>query len=88
MFNTKTISKLYTPEQVADILQLSTNTVYSLIKRGEIIAKKIGKVYRISANSIFFVFSGLDADLFQKQQEDFNNLTLIEKELTQARLDL
>lgn len=39
MFNTKTISKLYTPEQVGDILQLSTNTVYSLIKRGEIIAK-------------------------------------------------
>jgi len=88
MFDTKTISKLYTPEQVGDILQLSTNTVYSLIKRGEIIAKKIGKVYRISANSIFFAFSGLDADLFQKQQEDFSNLSLIEKELTQARKNL
>jgi len=81
MFNTKTISKLYTPEQVGDILQLSTNTVYSLIKRGEIIAKKI-------ANSIFFAFSGLDADLFQKQQEDFGNLSLIEKELTQVRQNL
>ncbi len=88
MFNTKNISKLYTPEQVADIFQLSTNTVYSLIKRGEIIAKKIGKVYRISANSIFFAFSGLDADLFQKQQEDFNNLSPIEKELTQVRESL
>lgn len=88
MFNTKTISKLYTPEQVADILQLSTNTVYSLIKRGEIIAKKIGKVYRISANSIFFAFSGLDADLFQKQQVDFSNLAQIKKELTLARKDL
>jgi len=88
MFSIKTISKLYSPEQVAEILQLSTNTVYSLIKRGEIVAKKIGKVYRISANTIFFTFSGLDADLFQKQQEDFNNLSLIEKELIQARQDL
>ena len=88
MFNTKTISKLYTPEQVGDILQLSTNTIYSLIKRGEIIAKKIGKVYRISANSIFFAFSGLDSDLFQKQQEDFSNLSQIEKELTQIRQNL
>lgn len=38
-------TKTYTPEQVADILQLNKNTVYDLIKRGEIIAKKLGKVY-------------------------------------------
>ena len=37
--------KTYTPEQVAEILQLSKNTIYALISRGEIIAKKLGKVY-------------------------------------------
>ncbi|MGB6882185.1 MAG: helix-turn-helix domain-containing protein, partial [Microgenomates group bacterium] len=36
--------RTYTPEQVAEILQLSKNTVYELINRGEIIAKRIGKV--------------------------------------------
>ena len=49
-------AQVYTPDQVAQILQLSTNTVYDLINRGEIIAKKIGKVYRIPANSLSFIF--------------------------------
>src|SRR3989304_9385043 len=57
------LPKTYTPEQVAEILQLSKNTIYDLISRGEIIAKKIGKVYRIPAASLSFVFTGLDEDL-------------------------
>jgi excisionase family DNA binding protein len=39
MFSTK----VYNPDQVAEILQLSSNTVYDLIGRGEIVAKKSGK---------------------------------------------
>lgn len=66
--------KVYTPEQVADILQLSKNTVYELIKRGEIVAKKVGKAYRVPASSISFVFTGLDYDLYQAQEEDERNL--------------
>jgi len=60
---------MYTPDQVAQILQLSKNTVYALINRGEIVAKRIGKVYRIPASSIFFAFSGLDYDLYLKESE-------------------
>lgn len=42
--NSQIISaKVYTPEQVADMLQLSKNTVYDLLGRGEIIAKKLAK---------------------------------------------
>ena len=77
--------KVYTPEQVADILQLSKNTVYELINRGEIIAKKIGKVYRIPASSISFAFTGLDFDLYQAQEKDLENLPKIEKELSSIR---
>ena len=45
MLNTNTgLAKAYTPDQVAQMLQLSKNTVYELINRGEIVAKKIGRV--------------------------------------------
>lgn len=85
MFNNPTISQVYTPEQVAEILQLSKNTVYDLIQKGEIIAKKIGKVYRIPASSISFVFTGLDADLYQAQQEDLKIVPQIQNELSKVR---
>lgn len=81
MFNTK----VYTPEQVAEMLQLSKNTVYGLIARGEIIAKKIGNVYRIPARSIAFVFNGLDADLSDAQALDEQSLPRIERALTDVR---
>jgi len=81
-------AKVYTPEQVAQILQLSKNTVYDLINRGEIIAKKIGKVYRIPASSISFVFTGLDYDLYQAQKEDFKQLDKVQKEISKARTRL
>ena len=84
MFSTK----VYTPEQVADILQLSKNTVYDLIGRGEIVAKRIGKVYRIPANSIAFAFTGLDYDLYRAEQEDLKKISRVQKELKRARAKL
>lgn len=84
MFSTK----VYTPDQVAEILQLSSNTVYDLISRGEILAKKIGKVYRIPANSISFALTGLDYDLYLAEQEDKKNLPVIEGVLAEARTQL
>lgn len=81
-------TKVYTPEQVADILQLSKNTVYDLIQRGEIIAKKIGKVYRVPASSISFVFTGLDYDLLLAEKEDQRNLPKIQSELSKIRSKL
>ena len=56
MINTQTLPKAYTPKQVAIMLQLSKNTIYQLINRGEIVAKKIGKVYRIPVSSLSFIF--------------------------------
>lgn len=84
MFSTK----VYTPDQVAEILQLSSNTVYDLISRGEILAKKIGKVYRIPANSISFALTGLDYDLYLAEQEDKKNLSGVEDALADARAQL
>ena len=36
-----------TPEQVAQYLQLTTDTVYRLIRRKELAATKIGRHYRV-----------------------------------------
>ncbi len=77
--------KVYTPEQVADMLQLSKNTIYELINRGEIVVKRIGKVYRIPVTSLFFAFSGLDYDLYQAEQIDLEKLPKIQQELSKAR---
>ena len=76
---------MYTPEQVSKMLQVSTNTVYSLIKKGEIIAKKLGRVYRIPQSSISYVFMGIDNDIYLKELEDIKNMDIIEKELSLIR---
>lgn len=85
MISNQNLPKVYTPEQVAGILQLSKNTIYDLISRGEIVAKKIGKVYRIPASSLSFVFTGLDEDIYKSQQEDLKNIAKIERELSKVR---
>lgn len=77
--------KVYTPEQAAELLQLSKNTVYELIGRGEIVAKRLGKVYRIPAASLSFVFSGLDYDLYQADMADRNQLNKVESALEAVR---
>ncbi len=88
MISNVTLAKVYTPEQVAGMLQLSKNTVYELINRGEIVAKKIGRVYRIPASSISFVFTGLDYDLYKAQREDLKELSKIQEEIAKVRATL
>lgn len=88
MINTQVLPKAYTPEQVAQMLQLSKNTVYQLINRGEIVAKKIGKVYRIPQTSLSFLFSGLDSDLYQVEKEDLKNIARVQKTLSKVRKSL
>ena len=88
MIRNMNVLQTYTPEQVAKILQLSKNTVYDLINRGEIVAKRIGKVYRIPAKSLSFVFEGLDYDLYQAEQEDLKNLPKVKKALSKTRSNL
>lgn len=79
------MAQTYTPEQVAGILQLSRNTVYELINRGEIVAKRIGKVYRVPVSSLSFVFTGLDYDLFQAERQDLRSIEKVQKEIAKAR---
>jgi putative molybdopterin biosynthesis protein len=88
MLNQLQIPQMYTPEQVATFLQLKKNTVYDLINRGEIVAKKIGKVYRISATSLYFALTGLDYDLYLAEKEDNKNIGKIQDELTNIRKTL
>lgn len=83
MFNN--INTAYTPEQVAEMLQLSKNTVYDLIGRGEIVAKKFGKVYRIPAMSLSFLFTGMDEDIYKAQTEDEKNIKEVENTLQDVR---
>ena len=85
MLSNPNIARMYTPEQIAEALQLSKNTVYELISRGEIIAKKIGRVYRIPASSVSYLFTGLDFDLYSREQEDLKVLPQIKKALKKAR---
>lgn len=75
----------YTPKQVAKTLQLSTATIYNLIDRGELSAKKYGKAYRIPQTELSFIETGLDFDLYQAQKQDLTNIKQIKKELTQTR---
>ncbi|MBI2085820.1 helix-turn-helix domain-containing protein [Candidatus Daviesbacteria bacterium] len=88
MFSNQNLPRVYTPEQVAEMLQLSKNTVYDLISRGEIVAKKIGKVYRIPQSSISFIFSGLDEDLQKAEKEDLKKIPKIHRELSRVRSKL
>ena len=85
MYNTNTV---YTPEQVAKMLQLSKNTVYDLISKGEIVAKKFGKVYRIPAVSLSFLFTGMDGDIYKAQTVDENNLKEVEPVIRDVRKKL
>ena len=88
MISNQVTARVYTHEQVAQMLQLSKNTVYELIGRGEIVAKRIGKVYRIPASSISFVFTGFDHDLHLAEKEDLKELTHVQEEIAKARARL
>jgi|WetSurMetagenome_2_1015567.scaffolds.fasta_scaffold00638_7 excisionase family DNA binding protein len=45
-------SKLLTPEQVADILQIHVLTVYNYIRKGKFEAVRLGRTYRIDPEDL------------------------------------
>lgn len=49
--------KVYTVEEVADILQVTRRTVYTYIKEGKINATKIGKYWRITNKDLEALFT-------------------------------
>lgn len=46
------ITTLYSPEEVADILQLGLSSTYTLLRTGKIKAFRIGKIWKISRLAI------------------------------------
>ena len=44
--------KVYTLEEVAEILQLTRRTLYTYIKNGQLKAVKIGKYWRVSEETL------------------------------------
>lgn len=63
-----TQSKLLTVQEVADILKIRKNTVYELIKRGDLPSKKVGKQIRISDADIEIYLKAPQAAGSQNQQ--------------------
>ena len=80
--------KMYTPEQVATMLQLSKDSVYEFIRRGEIVAKKFGRVYRVPVTSLSFVFTGLDYDLYEAEQEDLKEIKKVQEAISRVRSEI
>ena len=79
------MTQVFTPEQVAGMLQLSKNTVYDLIDKGEIMAKRFGRIYRIPAKSLSFIFTGLDSDLLSAEKEDLKNIDAVQSAIAKIR---
>ena len=46
------MNKLYTAQEIADKLKIKKNTVYELIKRGELSSSKVGKQLRVSEEQL------------------------------------
>lgn len=44
--------EIMTPEQVAEYLQLNTDTIYRLIRENELAASQIGRAYRIPKEDV------------------------------------
>lgn len=80
-------TKALTPEQVAEILQINQAMVYQMIKRGELLAKKIGRLYRISPVALSWLITGKDWDVLQMEKEDQPYLLQINKLLKKIRRD-
>jgi excisionase family DNA binding protein len=76
---------LFTPEEVAKILKVSKGTVYQLISRGEILAKRLGNTYRIPRHSISFAFEGLDGDILEGEKIDRENLKSVHTAIKSVR---
>jgi len=47
-----TVKEIMTPEQVADYLQLSRDTVYRYIREGKLPASRLGRNYRIPRENV------------------------------------
>lgn len=64
--------RTYTPEQVAEKLQLNVNTVWRYIKEGKLKSAKFGNRYRISEDQLreFFEQMTVDPDVANDEENN------------------
>ena len=74
--------KLLTAKEAADILKVRKNTVYDMIKRGDLKASKLGKQLRIRQGDLeFYIQYGSQAKVYQEgNSEQKNNIEKVEFE--------
>jgi excisionase family DNA binding protein len=46
------MSEVFTPEQVAEYLQINRETVYRYIRDGKLVASRLGRTYRVPKRSV------------------------------------
>lgn len=61
------LETLYTPEEVAKALQVSTTKVYRLIRSGRLEAVNLGRLYRITPSAIEKLVNGEQPKMASKQ---------------------
>ncbi len=62
-----TQSKLYTPEQVAELLQIEIGEVYAYIRDRRLLASRLGGSYRIPADAVEdLVISSADPGAYER----------------------
>jgi len=62
-----TQSKLYTPEQVAELLQVDVREVYAYIRDKRLFASRLGEQYRIPADAVEdLVISSADSEAYER----------------------
>lgn len=74
--------KLLTAKEAAEILKVRKNTVYDMIKRGDLKASKLGKQLRIRQGDLeFYIQYGSQAKVYQEgNSEEKNNIEKVEFE--------
>jgi excisionase family DNA binding protein len=62
-----TQSRLYTPEQVAELLQVDIGEVYAYIRDKRLLASRLGEQYRIPADAVEdLVISNADPEAYER----------------------
>ena len=66
--------KLFTAKEAAEILKVRKNTVYDMIKRGDLKASKLGKQLRIRQEDLdFYIQYGSQAKVVDSMQTGHNS---------------
>lgn len=63
--------KLYTIEEVTDVLKVSRRTIYTYLKEGKLKAVKIGKYWRVSEENLQeFISTGTSISNANRRKEN------------------